>query len=124
MTIEEYLKGKTGYSITDDAIRSILFDRNVSEDSDASSLSQREKDLCVADLFRWILLNPSISASVEDADGGWKHKEGSSQMSDSDKSFLRQEANRIYDLYGEERIMTSKMHIVNFGLRTDNYGRF
>ena len=53
MTIEQYLKHKTGYSIDDEAISIILEDRGVTPGSEVSSLSEKDKDLCCADLYMY-----------------------------------------------------------------------
>lgn len=114
MTIEEYLKGKIGFDVSDNAIASILVDREVEANADVTSLDKRTKDLCRADLYMWCASTPSKTGSVEDADGVWKHKEGGSESSAFDKRTLRQMANDIYGQYGENRTV-SKMRILSWG---------
>lgn len=106
MTIEEYLKGKVGFDVSDNAIASILVDREVQPGADVSELDKRTKDLCRADLYMWCASTPSKTGSVEDADGVWKHKEGGTESSAFDKRTLRQMANDIYGMYGENRTVT------------------
>lgn len=111
MTIEEYLKGKVGFDVSDNAIASILIDREVESGADVAELDKRTKDLCRADLYMWCASTPSKTGSVEDADGVWKHKEGGTESSAFDKRTLRQMANDIYGMYGENRTVTK----VKFG---------
>ena len=74
-TIEEYLRGCVGFEVTDSAISTILIDRGIAPGTDVSTLEKRQKDLCRADLYMWCASPPSVTGSVEDANGVWKHKE-------------------------------------------------
>lgn len=114
-TIEEYLLGVVGFEVKDNAITSILIDREVEPHTDVKTLDKRTKDLCRADLYMWCASTPSVQGSVEDADGVWKHKEGGTQSSAFDKRNLRQMANDIYRLYGENTSV-SKVNVIGFGI--------
>lgn len=102
-TIEAYLRGCVGFEVTDSAINTILIDREVSMGTDVTTLDRKTKELCKADLYMWCASTPSVTGSVEDANGTWKHKEGGSQSSAFDKRNLRAIANDIYKKYGENR---------------------
>ncbi len=115
MTIEEYLKGKVGFDVNDNAIASILVDREVAAGTDVAELEKRTKDLCRADLYMWCASTPSKTGSVKDADGVWSHQEGGSESSAFDKRTLRQMANDIYGLYGENQA-TTKIKITSGGM--------
>ena len=123
-TIEEYLHGVVGFEVKDNAITSILIDRDVKPNTDVSTLNKRTKDLCRTDLYMWCASTPSVQGSIEDADGVWKHKEGGTQSSAFDKRNLRQMANDIYKLYGEN-ISSSKVKVISCGIArrefTDNH---
>lgn len=114
-TIEEYLRGCVGFEVTDSAISTILIDRGIAPGTDVSTLEKRLKDLCRANLYMWCASTPSVTGSVEDANGVWKHKEGGTQSSAYDKRYLRQMANDIYALYGEN-VRKSSVRIVNLGM--------
>lgn len=114
-TIEEYLRGCVGFEVADRAISTILIDRGIAPGTDVSTLEKRQKDLCRADLYMWCASTPSVTGSVEDANGVWKHKEGGTQSSAYDKRNLRQMANDIYALYGEN-VRKSSVRIVNLGM--------
>ena len=114
-TIEEYLRGCVGFEVADSAITTILIDREIVPGTDVTTLEKRQKDLCRADLYMWCASTPSVTGSVEDANGVWKHKEGGTQSSAYDKRNLRQMANDIYALYGEN-VRKSSIKIVNLGM--------
>lgn len=115
MTVEEYLCGCVGFDVAENAIASILIDRGVDAGASVLSLDKRTKDLCKADLYMWCASTPSVTGSVEDSNGVWKHKEGGTQSSAYDKRNLRAMANEIYKLYGE-RTVHSGMRVVSFGM--------
>ena len=76
ITIEQYLRGKVGYDIPDNAIASILVDRgievgtNVSELNTDSATNTKLKDLCTADLYLYCASTPSTISSHREQDGG------------------------------------------------------
>lgn len=108
LPVEAFLRGSVGYIISDEALLSILLSRGVESGSIASTLTTKEKELCLADLYVYCASLPSTSATVEDADAGWKHREGGMQKNSSDVNRLIQLANGIYKKYGEN---TSKSSI-------------
>lgn len=114
--VESYLRGRVAYAVTDEAILSILIDRGVPSGASVESLSRKDLDLCTADLYMWCATLPSVTASVEDADAGWRHKEGGSQITDSDKSRLIRMANDIYVRYGE-KAKGSGFKMISKGMR-------
>lgn len=122
MTVEEYLHGCVGFDVAENAIATILVDREVEAGSSVSALNKRTKDLCKADLYMWCASTPSITGSIEDSNGVWKHKEGGTQSSAYDKRNLRAMANEIYKLYGEN-VIRSSMRVVSFGMSTVKHCR-
>ena len=114
-TIEEYLRGCVGFEVTDNAINTILIGRGITSGSYVTEIEERLQDLCRADLYMWCARTPSVTGSVEDANGVWKHKEGGMQISDKDKLRFRKDANGIYALYGEN-VKKSSTKIVNLGM--------
>lgn len=114
-TIDDYLRGCVGYAITAEAINSILIDRGIESGTYLVDIDKRQKDLCRADLYMWCVRTPSITASVEDANGVWRHKEGSTQSLASDKRELRNLANDIYEMHGE-KTSRSTIRIHNYGM--------
>ena len=116
VSVEEYLRGCVGFEVNDSAITSILIDRNIISGTAIGDLSIRQKELCRADLYMWCASTPSTTGSVEESDGGWKHREGGSQSSAYDKRNLRIMANDIYKRYGEN-VRKSNIKINPKGMR-------
>lgn len=115
MTIEEYLSGKVGVTVEAAALRTILADRNVDEGEDVEDVSQRNKDLCTADLYMWCATVPTVGGSTKDSDGQWSHQESGAQLYASDKESFRRMARDIYKKYGI--YVPSKIKINSYGIR-------
>lgn len=101
LPVEVFLRGCVGYSVTDEALMSIFVKRGVEPGTPATSLPVKTLELCKADLYVYCATLPSTTSTVEDADAGWRHKEGGTQKSVSDTARLIQMANVIYEKYGE-----------------------
>lgn len=101
LLFEEYLRGLVGLDVTDAALKSILAKRGIECGSLYDSVTTRLRDLCTADLYMWCANQPSIKGTIKDADGGWSHSEGGSQVFETDKKHFRKLAYGIYKRYGE-----------------------
>lgn len=101
MTIEDYLRGKVGFEVADNAIAVILEDRGIAGGAETGTLSTRTKELATADLYMWCASTPSKQDTSFEADGGWKSQKGGWESSAYDKRNLRAMAKEIYDKYGE-----------------------
>lgn len=88
--IEAYLKDLTAFDITDGAIENVLIEAGVAPETKVSELTAKQKDLCKAYTYLWCASTPSVTGSVEDSDGGWRHKESGKQSSAYDKRLMRQ----------------------------------
>lgn len=105
LTIENYLRGKVGFEVPDNALYSIFSDRGLNEGELVEGMDKRILDLATADLYMYCASTPSVKGSTEDAHGGWKHKDGGWESSAYDKRNLRQMANDIYAKYGENSVV-------------------
>lgn len=101
LAIENYLRGKVGFEIPDNALATIFADRGLYMGDIVEGIDKRTLDLATADLYMYCASTPSVKGSTEDAHGSWKHKEGGWESSAYDKRNLRQMANDIYARYGE-----------------------
>lgn len=124
LTVEDYLTGVTAYEVPEKALRVILLrrclngktpisDLLVIMDDNGVAVGCRALDLATADIYMWCASTPSVKNDTEDADGGWKHREGGWQASAYDKRELRKMAKDLYDKWGETSNVNSKMRIVN-----------
>lgn len=114
LTIEAYLRGMVSYEVPDGALASIMLRRGLDFGVPAAALREKERELCTADLYMWCAGTPSAKNDTEDADAGWKHKEGGWQTSAYDKRLLRQMANDLYAKWGEEGGSRSRFVIKTF----------
>lgn len=107
ITIEQYLSGKVGYDVPDNAIASILSDRDIDPGTIVNNLSEDKvtntklKELCTADLYLYCASTPSTISSHKEQDGSWTLESGGMQHSAYDSRQLRAMAKAIYDKYGE-----------------------
>jgi hypothetical protein len=119
ITIEKYLRGKVGYDVPDDAIKSILVDRGITEGTDVSALDAdtseniKLRELCTADLYMYCASTPSTISSKREQDGGWTLESGGTQHSAYDSRQLRAMAQSIYDKYGVTVVKTSTINIID-----------
>jgi len=119
-TIEQYLRGKVGYNIPDEAIAGILIDRGIASNTDINSLDAdpdtniKLRELCTADLYIYCASTPSTISSKKEADGGWTLESGGTQHSAYDARRLNAMAEYIYDKYGEKKKATNLLRIVTF----------
>lgn len=113
LSLAEYLAGFIALDIDEGAIRSIAYKRGVEYPcEDVSLLTEKEIDLCLADLYMYCATFPSVRNNVEDSDGGWKHTEGGWQISVNDKKNYRAMAKRLYEKWGET-LPKSSIVIIN-----------
>lgn len=105
LTIENYLRGKVGFEIPDNALLTIFTDRGIYQGGTIEDISKRTLDLATADLYMYCASTPSVKGYTKDSHGSWKHEEGGWESSAYDKRNLRQMANEIYSRYGENKVV-------------------
>lgn len=112
LPIEQYLRGTVGFEIPDLAINTILTKRQIDAGTMVSMLSEKQLDLCTADLYMYCASTPSVKGVNIDAHGSWKHQEGGWESSAFDKRNLRNMANDLYAKWGETEIQKSAFRLV------------
>ena len=117
-TIETYLRGKVrNIEVTDEALQSILAELEIDDDTEYSSLSQKQKDLALAGLYAWIWTSPTQSSKVSDEDGDWSHSEGGEQMSAAALNRYLRLANEIYKKYDMPLLDSNRWGFKGSGFR-------
>lgn len=116
-TVEQYVRGIVKMDIGDEVISNILFDRDLHPDELASDLDRRTRMLLKADVYMACANMPSVSTSIEDADGNWKHKESGGQITNADKERWASMAQAIYSQYGENHFAKGGPRIHARGMR-------
>lgn len=107
MLIGQYLRGFFAIDLTDATLASVLLRRGVSADAFIEDVSDKDRDVCLADLYIYMSTAPSVKNNTEDSDGGWKHTEGGYQIAVADKRAFRAMAKRLYAKWGENMPMDS-----------------
>ena len=113
-TIEEWLRSMVAYPVTDSTIRAILAKRGVPPASELSLVAERDRDLCLGEMYLWCATVPSTGSSVKDSDADWSHEEGGYAFRDADKRRLLDLARSLFDKWDEPMIGVSKIRLFNF----------
>lgn len=95
-TIESWLRGKVDFDIPEETIMAILFDNKVAAGIPATETSEKERDLCLADLLMWLSSSSVASSGEYISDNGWSHQKSAKQVVDR-KGLIK----RAQDLYAK-----------------------
>lgn len=105
LTVSSALINKVKFEVPEETLHAILVDRGLDGEMDYGEAPRREVRLAYADLLKWFILGPSKVNNTTDSDNGWSHGGGGYELTPSDLSRLKAEANAIY----EELEPTSKL---------------
>ena len=117
-TMADWLADCVEIPVSAGLVRSILAEREVSEDSSFYDTNKAVRELCKADLL-WALgtTTPNRMGAVSDSDNGWSHSDGGYTLTEGDKKRLLAEANAIYGKYDEPTKGTkTKITITQHGI--------
>lgn len=99
-TISDYLEGLfPGYTLAEKTFKSILSKYDMNANIPADNVPEKVKDLAEADIAELLASTSSVSSSIEDSDGGWKHREGGGQMTNYERKLLLRRANNLRKKY-------------------------
>lgn len=97
--IIEYLSGLSGIVFDESVLKRIALDRGVDRIEYPESLSQKQKDLLLADLLWTAYISPVTIPSFSRQHGQFSMSKG--QQNISNKDALYREAMRLYHKWGE-----------------------
>lgn len=122
MTIRKYLNGKVrNIIVPDDAIATFIVDagcdNSVSPGTLVSSITTRERELCLAWLYVWVSGSPTQTGSNIEEDADWKHTEGGERMSANVLKQYLAMANDIFEKYHEPLVGEENWGFVGRGIR-------
>ena len=109
MTIEQYLQGKVDFNLSEANIAAILVDRGVSAGADMATLTEKQRDLCLADLYMLLAYSSSSSSGEYESDGGWQKQKASKNV--YDRSGYKEMAQRLYAKWDDEAANTATSRI-------------
>lgn len=98
-SITDWLSGMVDFSVPDKTLKAILFNRGIDSSDNAGSVSERDRQLCYADLLMWLATSSQTSSGTLDSDGGWQHQESAKNV--TDRNGIRAKALAIYKKYGD-----------------------
>lgn len=101
-TIETWLKGMVDYDLPDATLKSILFNNKVEEGTRAADVSERLRDLCLADLLMWLATSSSATSGEYVSDGGWQHQKSNKNV--VDRTGLRARAEQLYRKWNSPKV--------------------
>lgn len=104
-TIETWLRGKVDFDIPDATIMAILFDNEVSQGEPVNSTSEKQRDLCLADLLMWLSSSSTSSSGEYISDGGWSHQKSAKQV--VDRAGLIKRAQELYAKWDSDKAKTA-----------------
>lgn len=99
MTIEQYLTGKVDYDLSENTISAILFDRGIPSGASLESVSQRQKDLALADVYVYVAGSSTSSSGEYESDGGWQRQRSAKNA--FNRNGLLALAKKLYDKWDE-----------------------
>lgn len=103
--IETWLRGKVDFDIPDAAIMAILFDNQVAQGTDVSCTTEKERDLCLADLLMWLSSASTTTSGERISDGGWSHQKASKQV--VNRASLARRAHELYAKWNSDKTKTA-----------------
>lgn len=79
-TIETWLSGMVDFDVPQTTIMAILYNNEVAHQTPMQEVSERQRDLCLADLLMWLSSSSTASSGEYISDGGWSHQKSNKQV--------------------------------------------
>lgn len=112
MTVVDYLKNVTGYPIKGAVVEAVLIGRNIGASTDASALTQEQRELLTADILMMLAALFSSSSGSVKKSGDFEIREAGLNM--GDRTLLIQKAMKIYGDWGDPLYDESKLGITTW----------
>lgn len=103
--IEEWLAGMVDFDVPESTMRAILFNNGVAPATDMTTITEKQKDLCLADLYMWLAGSSSASSGEYVSDGGWQHQKANKSV--VDRSAFRRMAEQLYAKWESDKASTA-----------------
>ena len=108
-TIDQWLVGMVDFNVPEATIQAILFNNGVTSGTAVATVSERSKDLCLADLYMWLTTSSTATSGEYISDGGWQHQKANKVV--VDRAGLRAAALRLYKKWGSEKAEAAKGNV-------------
>jgi hypothetical protein len=100
-TVETWLKGMVDFDFSSETISAILFNRGIAAGTDASALSEKERDICYADLLMYAAGSSTKSSGEYISDNGYIIQRSAKNV--FDRKAMRDIAYKLYTKWGDAR---------------------
>jgi hypothetical protein len=104
-TIETWLRGMVDYDVPEATIMAILFNNEVADGLPMSKISEKQRDLCLADLLMWLASSSTSSSGEYISDNGWSHQKSAKQV--VDRAGLVNRAKELYAKWNSDKATTA-----------------
>lgn len=104
-TIETWLRGMVDFDVPDATIMAILFNNKVTEGIAVSKTTEKDRDLCLADLLMWLSSSSTSSSGEYISDNGWSHQKSNKQI--VDRAGLIRRAQELYAKWDSDKANTA-----------------
>lgn len=104
-TIETWLKGMVDFDVPSATIMAILFNNEVAQGTPMSNTSEKQRDLCLADLLMWLSSSSTASSGEYISDNGWSHQKSNKQV--VDRNGLIKRAQELYAKWDSDKAKTA-----------------
>ena len=104
-TIESWLRGKVDFDVPSTAIMAILFDNEVANGACMRDVSEKQRDLCLADLLMWLSSSSTASSGEMISDNGWSHQKSNKQV--ADRAGYIKRARALYVKWNSDKAKTA-----------------
>lgn len=104
-TIETWLKGMVDFDVPSATIMAILFNNEVAQGTPMSNTSEKQRDLCLADLLMWLSSSSTASSGEYISDNGWSHQKSNKQV--VDRAGLIKRAQELYAKWNSDKANTA-----------------
>ncbi|MCQ2141687.1 MAG: hypothetical protein MJY83_05015 [Bacteroidales bacterium] len=110
LTIEQWLAGMVDFNLTESTVEAILLNNQVASGTLAIMVSERQRDLCLADLYMWLATSSSSKGGEYVSDGGWQHQKSAKNV--VDRAGLRARAQMLYKKWDSEKAEEAMVSMV------------
>ena len=111
-TIETWLRGMVDFDVPDATIMAILFNNGVVSGNPVERTSEKERDLCLADLLMWLSSSSTASSGEYVSDGGWSHQKSNKQV--VDRAGLVRRAHELYAKWDSDKATSAVTSKITF----------
>lgn len=123
LTAKRYLQAKVNATISEDTLMAVMADRGINPEAEYADLTEKDRDLCLADLYVYLSLQPTQTEKKTDTDADWSHSEGGTVYSANVLNGYLRLANAIYAKYGLTQVGSNKWGMRGGGFcNIRNYG--